>query len=233
MFYLLIKRRIQNIRNKAELQQKIVETEMMAMRAQMNPHFIFNCLNAIDNMIQTNQKDKATTYLARFAQLIRLVLESSKNNLVPFHKDYESLSLYLQLEQFRSNDKFDYHLEVNPELINSGLSVPPLVIQPFVENAIHHGLLNKTGTNRVLDIGIQLENDFIRYSITDNGVGRKRSAELNRESRPGHVSYGIEAAQKRIKLHNHDDRRPSVVITDLVVNGEPAGTKVEIWLSIK
>ena len=233
IIYLVIKKRIQGIKNKAELKQRITETEMMALRAQMNPHFIFNCLNAIDNMIQTNQKDKATTYLSRFAQLIRLVLESSKNNLIPFYKDYESLSLFLQLEQFRSNNKFEYELNVDPELLNSGIKVPPLIAQPFVENAIHHGLLNKTGTGRMLSIQVIPEDDYIKYTIIDNGVGRQRSAELNNINRPDHISYGIDIAKKRIAMHNLDKMHAKVVITDLANNGIPAGTKVELWLSVK
>ncbi len=142
LFY-LIRRRFNSIRKEASLKQKLSETEMKALHAQMNPHFIFNCLNAIDNLIQTNQKDKATTYLARFAKLIRGILDSTKNNIVPFYKDYETLQLYLQLEQFRCNNKFEYKLAVTDDLLNSDIQVPPLIIQPFVDNAILHGLLNK------------------------------------------------------------------------------------------
>ena len=226
----LVRKRIQNIRNKAELKQKIAETEMMALRAQMNPHFIFNCLSAIDNMIQTNQKEKATTYLNQFAKLIRLILESSAKNLVPFYKDFESLKLYIQLEQFRSNNKFAFELQADPELLNSGIMVPPLLVQPFVENAIHHGLLNKSDSDKLLNINISLEKDYIKYTVMDNGVGRQKAMELNAINKSGHISYGIEIAQKRISMHNHNEVHPGVVITDLTNNNMPTGTRVQFWL---
>ena len=172
---LLVKRRIRAIRISAGLKHKLVQTEMMALRSQMNPHFIFNCLNAIDNLIQTNQPDKATTYLARFAKLIRSLLESSKNNLVPFYKDFETLQLYLELEQFRANNKFSYKLYADEELLQGDYKVPPLIIQPFVENAIHHGLMNKQHGERKLMVTASLKNNFIQYTISDNGVGRTKA----------------------------------------------------------
>jgi ligand-binding sensor domain-containing protein len=233
LLYLLIKRRIGHVRKEAELKQKIAETEMSALRAQMNPHFIFNCISAIDNMIQTNQKDKATRYLTQFAKLIRAVLDSSKNNLVLFHKDFESLQLFLQLEQFRSNNKFDYELYADPEILNSDIKVPPLIAQPFVENAIHHGLMNKTSTDRKLTVMVKLEKDFLKYTIEDNGIGRQKAQSLKELNKPEHFSYGISISKKRIDLHNHRGSQESVVITDLQMDNEPVGTRVELWLSLK
>jgi len=158
---------------------------MHALRAQMNPHFIFNCLSAIDNLIQTNQADKATTCLSRFAKLIRGVLDSSKNNLVPFQKDFETLKLYLEMQQFRCNNKFSYQLNINDELLNGDYKVPPLIIQPFVENAIHHGLLNKQHGDRHLHISADINDDHIIYSVVDNGIGRKNAAIIKERNRPG------------------------------------------------
>jgi len=203
---------------------------MMALRAQMNPHFIFNCLNAIDNLIQTNQKAKATTYLNRFARLIRSVLDSSKNNLVPFHKDFESLRLFLELEQFRCDHKFEYNLNVDPEILNSDMKVPPLIIQPFVENAIHHGLMNKPGNNRQLTVDIRYEKEYIRYVIEDNGIGRKKAAKLKAINRPEHIPYGIDISKRRVDLYNNNGKEHSISITDLEINNQPAGTRVELWL---
>ncbi|MEO5647595.1 MAG: two-component regulator propeller domain-containing protein, partial [Chitinophagaceae bacterium] len=200
LVYLLVRRRIKQIHNEAGFKQRLAESEMMALRAQMNPHFIFNSITAIDNLIQTNQKDKATIYLTRFAQLIRSILDSSKNNLIPAHKDVESLKLFLQLEQFRYSDKFRYNLSVDPEILNSDIKVPPLIIQPFVENAINHGLMNKESPDRELNIEICLQNDYLKYTVTDNGIGRQRAEELKSFNKPGHVSYGIEISTKRIDL---------------------------------
>ena len=230
--YWLVKRRIRSIRKESGLKQKISETEMMALRAQMNPHFIFNCLSAIDNLVQTNQKAKATTYLARFAKLIRSVLDSSKNNVVPFQNDYESLQLYLQMEQFRCNDKFTYTITADLDLLQSDYKLPPLIVQPFVENAIHHGLLNKQQGDRKLQVAATLEHDHIKYTVTDNGVGRVRAAQINELNKPGHKSYGLAITEERIHLYNQNTKSNDIIITDLADNGQPAGTKVEIYLKI-
>ncbi len=231
LVFFYMKWRIHNINRRAEIKQRIAESEMMALRAQMNPHFIFNCLNAIDNLIQTNQKGKATTYLNRFARLIRSVLDSSKNNLVSFHKDYETLKLFLELERFRCSDNFEYKLNADPELLNSDIKVPPLIIQPFVENAIHHGLINKEEDDRKLTVTISMEKEYIKYTITDNGVGRKKAALLKAMNKPEHIPYGIEISRKRVELHNHNGVHESIFITDLEKDNLPAGTKVELWLS--
>ncbi|WP_153800178.1 ligand-binding sensor domain-containing protein [Foetidibacter luteolus] len=233
LVYWFVYWRINSVRKQEQLKQMRTLAEMKALRAQMNPHFIFNCLNAIDNLIQTDQKDKATVYLARFAKLIRNVLDSSKNNIVPFNKDVETLQLYLSLEQFRLSNKFSYELHADDELLHADYKVPPMIIQPFVENAIHHGLMNKATDDRKLTVLMQLENDFIRYTITDNGVGRKTSAAINTVNKPGHISYGINISQERAKLHNnHHAASYELQITDLEENGEPRGTKVEMWIAV-
>jgi ligand-binding sensor domain-containing protein len=230
--YILIKRRIKTIRNEAELKHKIAETEMMALRSQMNPHFIFNCLNAIDNLIQTNQKDKATTYLARFAKLIRVVLDSSKNNVVPFHKEYEALNLFLQLEQFRCNNKFQYELKADDEILQGDYKVPPLLIQPFIENAIHHGLMNKPGIDKKLSVQIGVENEKIKYTIEDNGVGRQKALQIKNLNKPEHISYGIQISTERIHLYNKNGDEKDIVITDLYKKDKPDGTKIEVLVKI-
>lgn len=228
----LVRKRISNIRKGAELKQKLAETEMMALRAQMNPHFIFNCLNAIDNLMQTNQADKATTYLTRFARLIRSVLENSKSNVVPFHKDLETLQLYLQLEQFRAGNKFLYELHADEELINGDYKIPPLIVQPFVENAIQHGLLNKESGDRKLFINASLKGDFIQYTICDNGVGRAKGLEIKERNMPEHKSYGIQITTERLELHNRNGAANDIVITDLAGDGIANGTKIEVRIKI-
>jgi ligand-binding sensor domain-containing protein len=232
IIYLLIRKRIVSIKHAAALKQKVAETEMQALRTQMNPHFIFNCLNAIDNLIQTNQKDKATTYLARFAKLIRVVLDSSKNNVVPFHKEYETLNLFLQLEQFRCSNKFEYELTADEEIINGDYKVPPLLIQPFIENAIHHGLMNKAGTDKKLLVQIGIRNGNIQYTIKDNGVGRLMARQIKNLNKPEHISYGIGISTERVHLYNKNGNENNVVITDLYADGKPAGTKVEVCINI-
>lgn len=228
--FIWLRQRVRVIRHEAELKHRIAEAEMNALRAQMNPHFIFNCLNAIDNMIQTNQREKATTYLSRFARLIRSVLESSKTALVPLHKDVETMKLYLELERFRCSNKFDYALNIEPELLNGGYKVPPLVVQPFLENAIHHGLLNKEAEGRRLSVVVTLQQDQLKYSICDNGVGRKMAEQLHERNHPGHRSYGLQISKDRIAMHNRDVNGEAVVITDLEKEGKAAGTLVEVYI---
>ena len=230
---IFLKRKNEKLReqqDRSALQQKTLELEMQALRAQMNPHFIFNCLSAIDNLVQTSQTDKATTYLARFARLIRGVLDSSKNNMVPFQKDLETLQLYLQLEQFRCNNKFSYTVNVDSQLMNGDFMVPPLIIQPFVENAIHHGLLNKQSQDRRLVVEANYQEGRIIYTITDNGIGRKLSSVINEANRPGHRSYGISITKERVHLHNKNGIDDDIQISDLEEEGHPSGTKAVICI---
>ena len=231
---ILLKRKnekLQNEQAQLALKRKALELEMQALRAQMNPHFIFNCLSAIDNLIQTNQPDKATSCLSQFARLIRGVLDSSKNNLVSFQKDFETLQLYLQMEQFRCNNKFNYQLHASPELLDGDYKIPPLIIQPFIENAIHHGLLNKQDNNRQLQVEAQLKDEHIIYSIIDNGIGRKKAAILKGLNRPGQQSYGIDITRERIQLHNKNDLTQNLFITDLEQEGIAAGTKAVVTIN--
>ena len=228
--YVLLKRRIKAIRHEAEMKQKIAETEMMALRAQMNPHFIFNCLNSIDNLIQNNEKEKATHYLSKFAKLIRSILETSKNNTVPCWKDLETLNLYLELEQLRWDKNFLYEVKIDEKIINGDYKVPPMIIQPFVENAIHHGLLNKKTGDKKLSIDVSVVNNHILYVIKDNGVGRKKAAEYKQLNRPTHQSLGLDITRDRINLFNNTSNG-AVKITDLYdEHQQPAGTKVEVEL---
>lgn len=213
------------------LKRKAMELEMQALRAQMNPHFIFNCLSAIDNLIQTRQADKATSYLARFAKLIRSVLDSSKNNLVPFQVDLETIRLYLEMEKFRCNDKFQYEIAVEPLLLHGDFKVPPLIVQPFLENAIHHGLLNKKEADRYLHLSIVLSEEYIVYSITDNGIGRDKAAKIKERNKPEHQSYGIAITRERIHLHNQNGIDEDLVIADLNEEGAPSGTKAIIRIN--
>ena len=230
----ILKRKNESLRHQqaqSSLKRKTLELEMQALRAQMNPHFIFNCLSAIDNLIQTSQADKATSYLAQFAKLIRLVLESSKNNRVSFQKDFETLRLYLEMEQFRCNNKFSYSLLADQELLQGDYKIPPLIIQPFIENAIHHGLLNKQSSCRQLDVSAQLKEESIIYTIVDNGVGRRQAALLKELNRPGQQSYGIQITRERIQLHNRNEGSTDVQISDLVEDGRPMGTKAVVRIN--
>lgn len=225
----LIRRRIKQIRHEASLQQKISTTEMMALRAQMNPHFIFNCINSIDALIQSNDKYNATVYLNKFARLIRNILDSSNQHAVPLSKDLDTLKLYIELEQLRNENKFTVSFDVPDDILNDDLKVPPLIIQPYVENAILHGLRNRPGNDGKLIISISRAEDYLLYIIEDNGVGRSAAmTNIRREN----ASYGMAMTRDRVKLFNKETDA-SVLITDLEDNDQPAGTRIEVRLKIQ
>jgi ligand-binding sensor domain-containing protein len=226
---LLVRKRIADIRHEAELKHRIAETEMMALRAQMNPHFIFNCINSIDAFIQSNDKYHATVYLNKFAKLIRNILDSSKQNTIPLSKDIDTLNLYIALEQMRSDNKFSAEIKVNEDLYENDYKVPPLIIQPFVENAILHGLRNRPDNNGKLSITINRQNGHLEYIVEDNGVGRNNMNPLLKKEKQ---SYGLQISNDRVKLFNNEENA-SVEITDLTSDGKPAGTRVRVFLKIK
>lgn len=225
---LLVRQRIRSIRQNAALKQKITETEIAALKAQMNPHFIFNCINSIDAFIHSNDKYNATLYLNKFAKLLRNILDSSKQNTVLLTKDIDTLKLYVELEELRHENKFKTSIIIDDALLNNDYKVPPLIVQPFVENAILHGLKNRLDNNGLLLIQINKTGDKIEYGIKDNGIGRKAAQAIikNKES-----SYGMQISFDRVKLFNNEDK-PSVQINDLYKYEEAAGTEVKIQLNI-
>jgi hypothetical protein len=227
---IVVNKSVQNKKKTAEsqLKQSIAETQMQVLRSQMNPHFIFNSLNSIDAYIQSNDKYNATVYLNKFAKLIRNLLDSSKQHLVAFSKDIETLRLYVELELQRSENKFTAHLDIDDELMNSDYKVPPLIIQPFVENAIIHGLRNKDSNDGKLSVFIKKMNNRIVYVVIDNGVGRKAAEQI---STGKDKSYGLEMSYERVKLFNKETL-PSVEIEDLYEGGRSAGTRIEVQLNI-
>ena len=212
------------------INEKLSAAKLESLRSQMNPHFIFNCLNSIDNLIQNNEKEKATLYLAKFATLIRAILETSKNNVVPCWKDMETLQLYLELEALRFDHKFCYHIDISGEIMNGDYKVPPLIVQPFVENAIHHGLLNKIHADKKLFVKVSASDNHIHYCIEDNGVGRTKAAAYKQLNKPAYESMGMQISADRINLFNQQTNG-AVRITDLYDEDEQAtGTKVEVDL---
>jgi len=233
LLYILIKWRIYYVRKEANsnlsLMKRITEMEMQALRSQMNPHFIFNCINSIDALIQSNDKYHATVYLNKFAKLLRNILDSSRQNTVTLGKDLDTLKLYIELEQLRHENKFRAEVIADNELLREDYKVPPLIIQPFVENAILHGIRYRSDNGGQLTIRVEKENEYLRFTIEDNGVGRAAAAREPRSDKP---SYGIVLSTDRVKLFNNEERA-SVAITDLVENGHPAGTKVELRLKMQ
>jgi ligand-binding sensor domain-containing protein len=225
-----VRLRIRAIRRESAFREKIAQTEMQALRAQMNPHFIFNSLTSIENFIMMNERRLASDYLGKFARLIRMILDSSRSELVPLSKDLEALQLYVDLEQLRFDSKFSYRTEIDPVLQEGDYRVPPLLIQPYVENAIIHGIGNSDRKGLVVCVKVFAEEDHIHFMIRDNGIGRRRSAELNRLNRPYHKSIGLGITEDRIHIFSRQQGSDgSVRITDLVNSeGQAAGTQIDV-----
>jgi ligand-binding sensor domain-containing protein len=217
----------------AEIKQKASELEMQALRAQMNPHFIFNSLNSINRFILQNNKAEASEYLIKFSKLVRMILQNSQASLISLESELESLGLYLEMEALRFNYHFDYKISVPKDLDIEVLKVQPLIIQPYVENAIWHGLMQKEEKGQ-LDIEVWQEGDWLYLKITDNGIGRRKASELASKSATRHKSMGLRITASRIAMmqHSNGDESP-VKVNDLVESdGTAAGTEVVIRIPL-
>ena len=218
-------------RNKIKMGKLKAELQSQVLRSQMNPHFIFNCLNSIENFIMQNDKRQASDYLNKFSSLIRSILDSSRNEVVPLSKDMEALNLYVELEQLRFNHKFNYKSFIDPALAGGDYRVPALLIQPYIENAIVHGLAHSDENDLNLTVTASLEDDKIKYKIQDNGIGRNKSKQYNRHNKPNHESVGLKITEQRIFIFNGNKKYDPVSITDLFdEHKNPDGTKVEVTI---
>jgi len=217
-----------------EIDKKVAEVRLMALRAQMNPHFIFNCLNAIDNYILKNDVQNASMYLNKFARLIRTILAESDKNYVSLKSELELLKNYIELENLRFEEKFLFKLEVDTIMDAAEIDIPPMLIQPFVENAIVHGLIHKKG-EKILSINIHSHDDHLSCVITDNGIGRKEAQRIKDSKTQTHESKGMRVTEGRLELLQQQVKeKGSVSITDLEdSNGNPAGTSVEILIPVE
>jgi tetratricopeptide (TPR) repeat protein len=218
---------------KAALHQQATELEMQALRAQMNPHFIFNSINSINRFILQNNKLQASEYLTKFSRLVRIVLYNSQSSLITLESELEALRLYLDLEAIRFEHHFTYTISCPEDMDIEILKVPPLILQPFVENAIWHGLMHKEEKGR-LGIELSCQDEFLLVKITDDGIGRKRAGELKSKSATGHQSMGLKITTDRILMaQKFFDKEPPVKINDLVhADGSAAGTEVIIKIPI-
>jgi len=232
--FMLWTRKVKQIRKeerlKAAFNKKLADAETAALRAQMNPHFIFNTLNSINSYIMDNNPRLASDYLTKFARLIRIILENSKNEIIPLCKEIETLKLYLLMESIRFNNKFDHEMHVGPEVDTENIRIPPMIIQPYVENAIWHGLMHKPEKGKV-SIAVSLAaNRMLKVSIRDNGIGRKRAMELKSKASNLNKSYGIRITGDRLLMNNEQN---NVEVLDVMnSDGEAAGTTVILTIKI-
>lgn len=220
---------------KAKIERQLSQLKLQSLQAQLNPHFIFNSLNAVQQLVNDEDLDQANIYLARFAKLMRLYLEGSDNQFITLKQELEVLKLYIQLEHLRFKDKFVYNITISGDVNLDNYQVPAMLLQPHVENAIRHGLSRDTRPGRELNIIVKKQGEEVVVIINDNGIGRVKSLEQKRAGEPGHKSMGNKISKQRIeliralKLGNIRE-----YIIDLEDNeGIANGTSVEIYISEK
>jgi hypothetical protein len=236
--YYLYRLRISNIRKeeqkKAEIQQRIAKTEMTALRAQMNPHFIFNCLNSINRFILLNETDTASDYLTIFSKLIRTILDNSRSDLISLAQELEALELYIKMEAMRFQDSFQWTINVDSVIQLELIQIPPLILQPYIENAIWHGLMHKPADQiKLLTIDInQLKDEDILIEIRDNGIGRDKSKQFKSKEQNTRKSHGTLLSQERLSLMEVvSNNKAEIQIKDLYNDhGEAEGTLVTIFI---
>lgn len=238
--YWLMRRRIRQVQKRereklqlAQLESDLKQSQLSGIKAQMNPHFMFNALNSIQEFILLNDKKQANMYMGKFADLMRMTLDMSNKKEVTLEEEIKTLQLYLELEALRFEDNFHYNLIVDENIDKENIHLPAMLIQPNVENAIKHGLLHKNG-ERKLELHFFLENHILSCIVTDNGIGRRRSGEINAQRLRKHTSFATGATQKRLELLNHDRPQPITVdYEDLFdEHGNANGTRVLIRIPL-
>jgi tetratricopeptide (TPR) repeat protein len=221
-------------KQQAENEKKLTELEMQALRAQMNPHFIFNCLSSINRFILKNEGKTASNYLTRFSRLMRMVLMNSQKPLISLDDELQMLEIYLEMERLRFKNSFDYAITFLNAVDSDNVFIPPLLLQPFCENAIWHGLMHKEGQGR-LDIELKMEDKILNCTITDNGAGRKKAEEMKSKTAEKEKSMGLKITTERLALLNKEKGLHTFYeIEDLKDEyGKATGTKVILKISYK
>ena len=201
---------------------------LKSLRSQMNPHFIFNALNSVNQFVAQNDERTANKFLSEFSRLMRLVMENSQEDFIPLLKEQEIISLYLKLEHYRFRDKFDYELKIDEDINLETVEIPPMLIQPYIENAVWHGLRYKESKG-YLSLHMRKNSDGLQVEITDDGIGRKKSAELKTENQKKHHSTGLKNIEERLSIINKVYKvHYQVSIKDL----EPSGSGTKVLITI-
>ena len=233
MILLFSRTRIKSRQRLSEMNRRISEVTQANLRQQMNPHFIFNTLNSIQYYMYQHDKLATNNYLTKFSSLMRKVLENSQHTSVRLQDELDALKLYLELESLRFKDKFDYEISVDEDIDTLVYKVPTMLIQPYVENSISHGLMPKDGKGYV-KVDLRLENSHILCTIEDNGIGREAAQERKKQKNDDHNSFGTQITSSRLDLENSIyGTSLKTTFTDIVNgDGEASGTRVEIHIPI-
>lgn len=238
LVYLFYRFKLKQVRKEEELKssfsRQLAAIEMKALRAQMNPHFIFNSLNSIQKYILKNDTFAASQYLTKFSKLIRLILDHSNQNFISLSSEIELLKLYVEIEDMRFDNQFDYHFETSDELNYESIQIPSMIIQPYIENAIWHGLLHKETKGR-LTVVFKEEDGCIKVIVDDDGIGREKAFEIKSKQVLKKKSYGLQITEDRIAILNKtQNSKTKITITDKKdKNGNATGTRVELLIPIK
>ncbi len=213
-------------------QQKRLKAKMEALRAQINPHFVSNSLNAIESLVNHDQKDAAAKYIIHFSRLSRQILNSSRDGVTTLAEELKMLEHFLALEQLRFRDKLNYRIDVAPDLENQPVELPAMILQPYVENAIWHGIKPKQGPGLLL-VKVEKQDKSLICTIEDDGIGREKAREIKAKSLMQHKSVGMQITQERLKTIGHV-KDTQVDIIDLYDDqGQPSGTRIVIRLPFK
>ena len=228
------KQRAEQKQRESEFERKVSDAALNSLRSQMNPHFIFNCLNSIKLYAVENNQDAATGYLGKFSRLMRLVLENSKSDRITLKQEIETLQLYMEMEAMRFKEKLRYEINMADNVDMDYIEIPPMLIQPYIENAIWHGLMPKEDGGTIV-VSFSCQDNNLAITVTDNGVGRARAAELRSKSITGHKSFGMSITHQRIELINQMyNTNMSVVVNDLYDGqGNAAGTEIRIDIPVE
>ena len=228
--------RIEQHQKEAEFQRQLGDISLSALRSQMNPHFIFNCLNSIKLYTTQNDTVAASEYLTKFSRLIRLVLENSRNDRITLASELDALRLYMEMEAMRFKEKLKYNIAVEKDVDLDYIEIPPLLLQPYVENAIWHGLMQKEEGGRIdITVGIEHNESMLAINIIDNGIGRAKAAGLKSKTATKHKSYGMKVTSERLALINQIYKSgANVTIHDLTDNnGQASGTQMTIKIPLE
>lgn len=220
------------VKRRLTLQKEVAEYEQKALHLQMNPHFVFNCLGSISSFIVQNGTDSALKYLSKFSKLMRLTLEYSKGSLIPIDKEIESLQNYLELEQLRFHNKFVFEIK-SSDKVEFNMGLPPLLIQPFVENAILHGMVPKEGSGKI-EVTFDVVNGQLICTVTDDGIGLSESKQMKENSVTAHKSMALEITKKRLEImESTTSKSAHIDIAELEADNKQSGTRVTLRLPVQ
>jgi len=227
-----LKRKHKKEKDDLDIKQKLMDLERKSLRLQMNPHFIFNSLNSIQSFVVSSDSDKAIHYLAKFSKLMRMILHNSRETHIPLSEEVKSLKYYMDMEKLRFDDKFDYRINISPKIDTEFIGIPPMIIQPYIENSIIHGLIHKKNEGNI-KISIELVSNSIYCIIEDDGIGREMSKQIKDESGLERKSTGMKITKERLHLLSKAYNEQFLVdVIDLKnQEGKATGTRIELRIN--